>query len=72
MFHGGQRRLVNVCAKNVPTRSEAGLIEDYRSLGIGDHAVTIADHEAAEGLANVDPVIAVSSMAHSFYQARLD
>jgi hypothetical protein len=49
---------VNVCAQNVPTRSEAGLVEDYRSLGIDDDAVAMADYEAAGGLADVDAVVA--------------
>ena len=63
MVHGGQRRLINVGASNVPARREAGLVEDYRPLGIGDDAVTMADHEVAGGLANVDAVVAVGGMA---------
>src|SRR5260221_12529475 len=64
MFHGGQRRLSDVGACNIPARREAGLVEDYRLPRIRDDAVTIADHEAAGGLADDDAVVAVSGVAY--------
>src|SRR5262249_55714786 len=63
LFHGGQRGLIDVGAFNVPPRCEAGLVEDYRPLGIGDDAVTMADHEATGGLADIDAVVAIGGMA---------
>src|SRR6516165_4301678 len=52
VFHWGQRGLIDVGAYNVPPRREAGFVEDYRPLGIGDDAVTMTDHEATGGLAD--------------------
>src|SRR5258708_1905424 len=63
MVHWGQRGLIDVGTCNVPARREAGLVEDYRSLGIGDDAVTMADHEVTRGPADVDAVVAVGGMA---------
>ena len=63
-FHGSERGLIDVGAWNVPARREAGLVEDQRSLGIGDDPVTMADHEVTGGLADVDAVVAVGGMAH--------
>jgi hypothetical protein len=63
MFHRGQRGLVDVGTCNLPTRREAGLVEDYRPLGINDDAITMADHETTGGLTDVDAVITVGGMA---------
>ena len=52
MFHRGQRGLVDVGTCNVPTRREAGLVEDYRPLGISHDAITMADYETT-GLVQV-------------------
>src|SRR4029077_3300099 len=64
VFHRGQGGLIDVGPCKVPARSEARLVEDYRPLGIGDDAVTMADQEVAGRLADVDAVVAVSSMAY--------
>ena len=64
MFHRSQRGFIDVGAWNVPAWREAGLVEDQRPLGIGDDAVTMADHEATGGLADVDAVVVIGGMAH--------
>src|SRR5262249_12726272 len=61
--HGSQRGLIDVGARNVPARREAGLVEDYGPLGIGDDAVAMANHEPPRSLADVDAVVAVGGMA---------
>src|SRR5262249_61478542 len=66
-FHGSEGGLIDVCAWNVPTRREAGLVEDERPRGIGDDAVMMADHEVTGGLANVDAVVVVGGMAHDSF-----
>jgi hypothetical protein len=40
VFHGGQRGLIDIGPWNVPTRREAGLVENYRPLGLDDGTVT--------------------------------
>ena len=64
MVHGRQCGLIDVGAWHVPARREAGLVEDDRPPGIGDDAVTMANHEVTGRLADVDAVIAVGGMAH--------
>src|SRR5215831_1573176 len=66
-IHGSEGGLIDVCAWNVPTRREAGLVEDERPRGIGDDAVMMADHEVTGGLANVDAVVVVGGMAHDSF-----
>ena len=60
MFHVGQRGFVDVVTCNVPARRESVLVEGARSLGIGNNAIVMADHEAAEGLAKIDSIVAVA------------
>src|ERR1700757_1330428 len=62
MFHEGQRGLIDIGARNVPARREAGLVEHNRPLAIGDDAVAMTDHETAGGLPDVDAMVAVGGM----------
>src|SRR5262249_40164755 len=63
MLHESQRRLIDISARNVPPRREAGLIQDYRSLTLGDNAVLVPNKEITRSRANVARVIAIGSMA---------
>src|SRR5215471_4237854 len=67
VFHGGQRGLVDIDAWNVPPWREAGLVENQRSLGIGDDAITVTDHEVTGGLADVDAMVTVGGMTHDSF-----
>src|SRR5438132_12634000 len=64
MVHEGQRGLIDVGARNVPARREARLVEDNRSLGISDDAVTVADDQSTGRLADINAMVAVGGMAH--------
>src|SRR5262245_49668752 len=64
MFHGSQGRLVDVGAWNIPARREPALVENQRSLGIGNDAITLTDHEVTGGLADVDAMVTVRGMTH--------
>src|SRR4051812_161926 len=57
-FHRREGGLIDVGAGNVPAWSKARLVEHERPLGVSDDAVTMAGHEVARGLANVDAVVA--------------
>src|SRR6266478_7288918 len=63
-FHGSERRIINVGTWNVPTRREAGLVQNHGPFSIGNDAVPIADHEMTGCLADVYAVVAVGGMAH--------
>ena len=67
LLHGSQRGFIDVGARNVPARREAGLVKHQRPLRIGDDAVTLADQEAPGGLTDVDAVIAVGGMAEDSF-----
>jgi len=58
-------RLIDINACNVPAWCEAGLVEDYRPLGVGDNTVTMADHQPSGSLADVDAMVAVGGMAQN-------
>jgi hypothetical protein len=64
-FHGSERGLINVGARHVPARREAGFVEDERPPSVGNDAVIMGDHEVTRGLANVDAVVAVGGMARA-------
>src|SRR6266852_6397369 len=66
-FHGSKCRLINVGTGNVPTRREAGLVENHGPFSIGNDVVTMADYEMAGCLADVDAVVAVGGMAHDAF-----
>jgi hypothetical protein len=44
MFHEGRRRLIDIGACNIPAWREAGLVKDYRLLGVSDEAILMTDH----------------------------
>src|SRR5262249_6196889 len=67
VFHGSERRLINVGTRNVPARREAGLVESQRSLGIGNDAIAVTDHEVAGGLADVDAMVTIRGMTHDSF-----
>src|SRR5215831_17149229 len=64
VFHGSQSRLVDISAWNVPAWREAGLVENQRSPGICNDAITVTDHEVTGALADVDAVVTVRGMTH--------
>src|SRR5262245_10923882 len=64
VLHCGKCGLNDVGTWNVPARREAGLIKDERPFGIGNNAVTVADHEASGSLADVDAVVTIGRVAY--------
>src|SRR5262245_23189834 len=64
-FHNRESGIIDVGAQNIPAWREAGLIEDYWPLCIGDYAVMMADYKVTGGLANVDAVVAIGGMAQN-------
>ena len=49
MFNGRQCGLIDIGSCNVPARREAGFIEGYRTLRIGDDAITVTDYDNEAG-----------------------
>src|ERR1700751_897978 len=66
-FHRSESGLIDVGAWNVPAWREAGLVENHRPPGIGDDPVTMADHEVAGSLANVDAMVGISGVAQDSF-----
>src|SRR5262249_3617974 len=64
LFNCSQGGLDDIGSRNVPTWREAGLVENQRPLGIGNDAITVADHEVTGGLADVDAMVTVCGMTH--------
>src|SRR4029450_6294350 len=67
LFHGSQRRFVDVASWNVPPWREAGLVENQRSFGIGNNPVVIADHDPTRGLPDVDAMVTVRGLAQDSF-----
>src|SRR5579885_1717157 len=64
MLNGGQRRFIDVGARNVPARREARFVQNQRPLRIGDRAITMAHKEPARRLADIDAMVAIIGVAH--------
>src|SRR5262249_25100628 len=66
-FHGSERSFINVGTWNVPTRCEAGLVENHGPFTIRNGTVTMTDDEMTGCLADVYAVVAVGGMAHDSF-----
>src|SRR5215813_5176557 len=67
LLNESQRGLMDVASGNVPSWREAGLVKNQRTLGIGNNPVTIAHHDLAGGLADVDSMVAVGGMSQDSF-----
>ena len=59
----GERGFGHVSARDIPAGREPGLIKRQRPGRVGDHLAAVPDHQVTAGLADVDPVVGIGSVA---------